>query len=135
MPHPAILPTDRQPTLRVVAMATDTNAAGDMFGGWIIAQIDLAGSIEAHRRARGRVVTVAVNSVQFREPVFVGDLISCYTRVARVGNTSVTIEIEVYAERLRTGGDSLIIKVTEATLTYVAMDAQRRTRPVDPPAA
>lgn len=109
-------------------MPADTNAAGDIFGGWIMSQVDIAGSIEAHRRARGRVVTVAVNSFHFHEPVFVGDLISCYTAVERVGNTSLTVHVEVYAERNRQAEEC--IKVTEATLTYVAVDDNRRPRPV-----
>lgn len=123
------IPEGRQPTVRVLAMPTDTNAAGDIFGGWIMSQVDIAGSIAAYRRAGGRVVTVAVNSFQFHKPVFVGDLISCYAEVARVGRTSLTVRVEVYAERGR--GIEEAIKVTEATLTYVAIDAERRPRPVD----
>lgn len=122
------LPADRQPTIRVAAMPADTNAAGDIFGGWIMSQVDIAGSIEAHRRAQGRVVTVAVNSFHFHQPVFVGDLISCYTEVERVGRTSLTIRVEVYAERNRQAEEC--IKVTEATLTYVAVGEDRRPRPV-----
>lgn len=123
------LPAGRQPTTRVLAMPTDTNAAGDIFGGWIMSQVDIAGSIAAYRRAGGRVVTVAVNSFQFHRPVFVGDLISCYAEVVRVGRTSLTVHVEVYAERSRRIEEC--IRVTEATLTYVAVDAQRRPRPVD----
>jgi len=123
------LPEGRQPTVRVLAMPTDTNAAGDIFGGWIMSQVDIAGSIAAYRHAGGRVVTVAVNSFQFHKPVFVGDLISCYAEVVRVGHTSLTVRVEVYAERSR--GIEEAIKVTEATLTYVAIDAERRPRPVD----
>ncbi len=119
------LPENRQPTLRLVAMPTDVNAAGDIFGGWIISQIDIAGSIEAHRRAKGRVVTVAVNSVQFHEPVFVGDIVSCYAEVIGVGRTSITTNVKVFAERAWHDGSN-IIKVTEATLTYVALDEHRR---------
>jgi acyl-CoA thioesterase YciA len=122
------LPDERQPTIRVLAMPTDTNAAGDIFGGWIMSQVDIAGSIAAYRRANGRVVTVAVNSFQFHQPVFVGDLISCYAEVVRVGHTSLTVHVEVYAERSRRSDECL--RVTEATLTYVAVDAQRRPRPV-----
>jgi acyl-CoA thioesterase YciA len=95
------LPQDREPTIRVLAMPTDTNAAGDIFGGWIMSQVDIAGSITAFRRARGRVVTVAVNSFEFHQPVFVGDLISCYAHVIRVGRTSLSVKVEVYAERNR----------------------------------
>jgi acyl-CoA thioesterase YciA len=126
---PDRLPAERQPTIRVLAMPTDTNAAGDIFGGWIMSQVDIAGSIAAYRRAGGRVVTVAVNSFQFHQPVFVGDLISCYADVVRVGRTSLTVLVEVYAERSR--GTEEAIKVTEATLTYVAVDLQRKPRPVD----
>lgn len=122
------LPTDLHPTIRVLAMPTDTNASGDIFGGWIMSQVDIAGSIEAYRRANGRVATVAVNSFQFHQPVFVGDLISCYARVERVGNTSLTVRVEVYAERNRMTEEC--IKVTEATLTYVAVGEDRRPRPV-----
>jgi acyl-CoA thioesterase YciA len=119
----------RQPTTRVLAMPTDTNAAGDIFGGWIMSQVDIAGSVAAHRRAKGRVVTVAVNALEFHRPVFVGDLISCYAEVVRVGRTSITVNVKVYAERNRRTEEC--IKVTEATLTYVAIDEQRRPRPVD----
>ncbi|MGE0370858.1 MAG: acyl-CoA thioesterase [Gammaproteobacteria bacterium] len=123
------LPAGRQPTTRVLAMPTDTNAAGDIFGGWIMSQVDIAGSIAAYRRAGGRVVTVAVNSFQFHKPVFVGDLISCYADVVRVGRTSLTVHVEVHAERSR--GIEEAIRVTEATLTYVAVDQDRKPRPVD----
>ena len=118
----------RQPAIRVVARPSDTNAGGDIFGGWIMAQIDIAGSIAAYRLAKGRVVTVAVDSLQFHEPVFVGDLISCYADVVRVGRTSVTVAVEVFAERDREGIRH--IKVTEARVTYVAIDDQRKPRPV-----
>lgn len=120
--------TEKQPTTRVLAMPTDTNAAGDIFGGWIMSQVDIAASIAAHRRARGRVVTVAVNEFQFHQPVYVGDLISCYAEVVNVGNTSLTIHVEVIAERDR--GTEQRIKVTEANLTFVAVDEQGNKRPV-----
>jgi acyl-CoA thioesterase YciA len=122
------LPQDREPTIRVLAMPTDTNAAGDIFGGWIMSQVDIAGSIAAFRRAQGRVVTVAVNSFEFHQPVFVGDLISCYTEVIRVGRTSLSVRVEVYAERNRQQEEC--IKVTEAVLTFVAVDEQRKPRVV-----
>ena len=122
------LPQDRDPTIRVLAMPTDTNAAGDIFGGWIMSQGDIAGSITAFRRARGRVVTVAVNSFEFHQPVFVGDLISCYAEVTRIGRTSLSVRVEVYAERNRQKEEC--IKVTEATLTFVAVDEQRKPRVV-----
>lgn len=124
----ALIPQDRQPTTRVLAMPTDTNAAGDIFGGWIMSQVDIAASIVAHRRARGRVVTIAVNEFQFHEPVFVGDLISCYADIVRVGTTSLTVHVDVFAERDR--GIEQCIQVTAATLTFVAVDAQRNKRPV-----
>jgi acyl-CoA thioesterase YciA len=122
------LPRDREPTIRVLAMPTDTNAAGDIFGGWIMSQVDIAGSIAAYRRARGRVVTVAVNSFEFHQPVFVGDLISCYAEVTRIGRTSLTLRVEVYAERNRQQDEC--IKVTEAILTFVAVAEQRKPRVV-----
>jgi len=125
-----LLPTDRQPAIRVLAMPADTNARGDIFGGWIMSQVDIAGSVAAHKAVDGRVVTVAVNSFQFRKPVFVGDLISCYAEVTRIGRTSLTVVVEVFAERERLEGRC--IKVTEATLTYVAIDDQGRPRPVNP---
>ena len=122
------LPQDREPTIRVLAMPTDTNAAGDIFGGWIMSQVDIAGSIVAYRRARGRVVTVAVNSFEFHQPVFVGDLISCYAEVTRIGRTSLSVKVELYAERNRQQEEC--IKVTEATLTYVAVGEDRKPRVV-----
>jgi acyl-CoA thioesterase YciA len=125
------LPAARQPTIRVLAMPTDTNAAGDIFGGWIMSQVDIAGSIAAYRRANGRVVTVAVNAFQFHKPVFVGDLISCYAEVVRIGRTSLTVHVEVFSERSRRVEEC--IRVTEATLTYVAVDQDRKPRPVSSP--
>ncbi len=128
------LPTDRHPTLRVVPMPADTNAAGDIFGGWIMSHADIAGSVVASRRARGRIVTVAVNAFQFRKPVFVSDLVSFYAEVVRVGHTSITVDVVVYAERARQRGEwaGECVKVTEATLTYVAIDDKRRPRAVPP---
>lgn len=124
------LPEDRQPTTRVMARPSDTNGAGDIFGGWIMSQVDIAASIAAYRRARGRVVTVAVNEFQFHKPVFVGDLISCYADVIKVGRTSLTIYVEVFAERHRSGCEDEVIKVTEATLTFVAVSDERQPRVV-----
>ena len=121
----ATLP-DKQPVLRVVAMPTDANIHGDVFGGWIMAQVDLAGSIPAVKRANGRVATVAVNSFLFKHPVFVGDLLSFYADLVRVGRTSLTVQVEVYAQRNRL--DEEIVRVTEATLTYVATDDTRKPR-------
>lgn len=125
---PLQLPPSRQPTIRLVPMPADTNAAGDIFGGWIMSQVDIAGSIVAHQRARGRVVTVAVNSFVFHKPVFVGDVISCYADIVKVGTTSLTVNVEVFAERNRQ--QEHVVKVTEATLTYVAVGPDRKPRPV-----
>lgn len=125
------LPPGRQPTLRLTPMPSDTNAAGDIFGGWMVSQIDIAGSIAAYRRARCHVVTVAINSVQFHEPTFVGDVISCYADVIKVGRTSLTVSVDVYAERITPQGLH-VAKVTEATLTYVAIDENRKPKAVPP---
>ena len=120
-----------QSVLRMVPTSSDTNYAGDIFGGWIMSQVDIAGSVPAIRRARGRVVTVAVNSFVFKQPVFVGDLVSFYTEIIKVGHTSMTVDVAVYAQRgVREGRDEICIKVTEAVLTYVAIDDNRRPRPV-----
>ena len=118
------------PTLRVMPMPSDANIHGDVFGGWIMAQVDIAGAIPAVRRANGRVGTVAVNSFVFKQPVFVGDLLSFYAKIMKTGRTSVTVNVEVYAERNRL--QSEIVKVTEATLTYVATGEDRRPRELPP---
>ena len=123
-------PDETDLAIRVMATPADTNAAGDIFGGWLMAQVDIAGSIIARRRANGRIVTVAVDSFQFHQPVFVGDLVSCYARITRVGRTSLTVHVKAYAERQGTMHE--IIQVTEADLTYVAVDEQRRPRPLAP---
>ena len=122
-------PGDRQPVLRIVPMPAETNAHGTIFGGWVMAQVDIAGSIPAWERAHGPVVTVAVNSFVFKEPVFVGDIVSFYAKVLKVGRTSVTVDVEVYAQRGRVGS-SQVVKVTEAQLTYVAVDERRQPRVV-----
>jgi len=127
----ASLPEGEQPVLRIVPMPADTNAHGTIFGGWVMSQVDVAGSVAAWERAQGRIVTVAVNSFVFREPVFVGDLVSFYARVLKVGRTSITVDVEVFAERRREGKKQ-VVRVTEAQLTYVAVDEQRRPRPVPP---
>ncbi len=114
--------------VRVLAMPKDTNAAGDIFGGWLMSQVDIAGSIAAWQAAGGRVVTVAVNSFRFIKPVLVGDLVSCYSQVTRIGNTSVTVDVEVYAEPER--DPDAVHKVAEATLAYVAIDEDRNPRPI-----
>ncbi len=121
---------DGMPTLRVMPMPADANIHGDVFGGWIMAQVDIAGAIPAVRRASGRVGTVAVNSFVFKQPVFVGDLLSFYSKIVRTGTTSVTVTVEVYAERNRL--QSEVVKVTEATLTYVAVGEDRRPRALPP---
>ena len=124
------LPHDRQPALRVVPMPSDANFTGDIFGGWIMSQVDIAGAIPAIRRARGRVVTVAVNSFTFKQPVFVGDLVSLYADIVRVGRSSITVDVEVFVQRGPL--DIECVKVTEATLTYVAVDENRKPRVVPP---
>ncbi|HEY1609328.1 MAG TPA: acyl-CoA thioesterase [Paraburkholderia sp.] len=125
MTEPVSLP-QTSPTLRVVPLPPDANVHGDVFGGWIMAQVDIAGSIPASRRANGRVATVAVNSFVFKQPVFVGDLVSFYAEIVKTGNTSVTVDVTVYAQRMRLTDE--VVKVTEATLTYVATDSERRPR-------
>jgi acyl-CoA thioesterase YciA len=129
MTAPVQLP-DAMPVLRVTPMPADANIHGDVFGGWIMAQVDIAGAIPAARRANGRVATVAVTSFLFKNPVFVGDLLSFYARVIKSGTTSVTCEVEVYAERMRLQAD--VVKVTEATLVYVATGEDRKPRPLPP---
>jgi acyl-CoA thioesterase YciA len=124
------LPHGKEPTLRVVTMPADANQHGDIFGGWIMAQVDIAGGVTAARRARGRVATVAVNSFQFKQAVFIGDVLSFYADIVRVGTTSITVNVEVYAQR--NPGKLEIVKVTEATLTYVATGEDRRPRQVPP---
>jgi acyl-CoA thioesterase YciA len=123
-----ILPSDDQPVLRIVPMPADTNAHGTIFGGWVMAQVDIAGSIPAWDRAQGPVVTVAVNSFVFKEPVFVGDVVSFYARVLKVGRTSITVDVEVFAQRRSATREA--VKVTEAQLTYVAVDDRRQPRAV-----
>ncbi len=117
----------REPAVRTLAMPADTNPSGDIFGGWIMAQMDIAGGIAAGQRAQGRVATVAVNAMEFHQPVYVGDLVSCYADVTRVGRSSITVRVETIVRRRRTG-DS--VKVTEGTFVYVALDADGKPRPV-----
>jgi len=116
--------------LRVVPMPADANQHGDIFGGWIMSQVDIAGSVLAARRSRGRVATIAVNSFLFKQPVSIGDVVSFYADIVRVGNTSITVYVEVYAQR--NPSDLETVKVTEATLTYVATGPDRKPRPVPP---
>ena len=127
MTAPDTLP-DKQPALRVMPMPADANQNGDIFGGWIMAQVDVAGATLAGRLARGRIATVAVKEFIFKQPVLIGDLLSCYAELVKIGTTSVTVKVEVFAERGRE--DRKVVKVTEATLTYVAIDTSGRPRPI-----
>lgn len=118
------------PTLRVVPMPGDVNQNGDVFGGWVMSQVDVAGAVVARRRAKGRVATVSVNSFQFKQPVSVGDVLSLYAEIVKVGTTSLTIRVEVFAERRPEA--LFVVKVTEAELTYVAIDASGQKRALPP---
>ena len=120
------LPENKQPATRIAAMPKDTNSGGSIFGGWIMSQVDIAGAIPALERARGRVSTVGVRSFEFHEPVFVGDIISCYADIIKTGYSSITVKVEVYAER--NPANKKVVKVTEAELTYVALDENRKPR-------
>jgi len=125
---PLTLPGDRQLVVRVMPMPADANGNGDIFGGWIMAQVDVAGAVLPARIAKGRIATVAVNQFVFKQPVSISDLLSFYAKVERVGRTSVTVNVEVYAER--NPADLHVVKVTEANLTYVAIDMNGRPRPI-----
>ncbi len=118
---------NREPAVRTLAMPADANQSGDIFGGWLLGQMDIAGGIVANRRARGRVATVAIDAMEFHKPVYVGDLVSCYADVIRVGRTSITVRVASLVQR-RHSGDT--VKVTEGTFVYVALDADGRPRPV-----
>ncbi len=122
------LPTDKELVLKVIPMPADCNANGDIFGGWVMAQVDLAGSVVPARHVDGRMATVAVNQFIFKQPVRVGDILSFFAAVTRIGNTSVTVQVEVYAERFR--AQKQYVKVTEASLTYVAIDDMGKPRPI-----
>ena len=122
------MPTDKELVLKVIPMPADSNANGDIFGGWVMAQVDLAGSVIPARLARGRIATVAVNQFIFKQAVKIGDLLSFFAEVERVGTTSVTVKVEVYAQRMRQ--PEPVIKVTEANLTYVAIDMDGKPRPL-----
>ena len=122
------LPENKEPVLRMVPMPADANQHGDIFGGWIMAQVDVAGGTVAGKIARGRVATVAVKEFVFKQPVQIGDVLSFYADLERIGTTSITVTVEVYAERRP--ADPKVVKVTEATLTYVAIDRDGRPRPV-----
>ncbi len=128
LPATTTLPTDRELVLKVIPMPADCNANGDIFGGWVMAQVDLAGSVLPARYVRGRMATVAVNQFVFKHPVRVGDILSLFSHVERIGNTSITVRVEVFAERFSAQGE--YVKVTEASLTYVAIDANGRPRPI-----
>ena len=128
---PLALPTDEQLVLKVIPMPRDCNGNGDIFGGWVMAQVDLAGAVIAAPFADGRMATVAVNEFIFKQPVRVGDILSFFGRLVRIGRTSITVKIEVYAENFRFQGK--YTKVTEASLTYVAIDDQGKPREVVKP--
>lgn len=133
LPHDPLsvkLPPDKELVLKVIPMPADCNANGDIFGGWVMAQVDLAGSVIPARYAGGRMATVAVNEFIFKQPVRVGDILSFYSELTRIGRTSMTVKVEVYAERF--GSQGRYIKVTEASVTYVAIDDQGQPRPVPP---
>ncbi|MEO7938945.1 MAG: acyl-CoA thioesterase [Burkholderiaceae bacterium] len=128
-----MLPTDMDLVLKVIPMPADSNANGDIFGGWVMAQVDLAGSVIPARHAQGRMATVAVNQFVFKQPVRVGDILSFFASLTRKGRTSVTVQVEVYAEQFHTQGN--YVKVTEASLTYVAIDDNGKPRPLPTPDA
>ena len=127
-PTPVDLPTDQELVLKVIPMPADTNGNGDIFGGWVMAQVDLAGSVLPARHTQGRMATVAVNEFIFKHPVRVGDILSFFAKVTRIGRTSITVDVSVFAERYRSQGR--YTKVTQATLTYVAIDEQGRPRAI-----
>ncbi len=125
------LPTDRELVMRVMPLPADSNHNGDIFGGWIMAQVDLAGAVLPARISKGRIATVAVNQFIFKQAVSVGDLLSFYAKVERIGTTSITVNVEVFAER--NPANLVVVKVTEANLTYVAIDATGKSRPIPKP--
>jgi acyl-CoA thioesterase YciA len=127
-PTPVELPTDQVLVLKVIPMPGDCNANGDIFGGWVMAQVDLAGSVLPARYTDGRMATVAVNEFIFKQPVRVGDILSFFSKVVRIGRTSITVKVEVFAERYRSQGT--YIKVTEASVTYVAIDDNGKPREI-----
>ena len=125
---PVHLPTDKDLVLKVIPMPADCNANGDIFGGWVMAQVDMAGSVLPARHVQGRMATVAVNQFVFKQPVRVGDILSFFSSITRIGTTSITVQVEVYAEHMRKQGHYL--KVTEASLTYVAIDDSGKPRKI-----
>lgn len=130
---PETLPDHRELVLRVMPLPSDVNANGDIFGGWLMAQVDMAGAVLPNRIARGRIATVAVNEFLFKQPVSIGDLLSFYAKVVRVGRTSISVHVEVFAERNPAHPE--LVKVTEASITYVAIDKDGKPRPVSAPVA
>ncbi|MCX7276604.1 MAG: acyl-CoA thioesterase [Burkholderiales bacterium] len=124
------LPTDMELVLKVVPMPNNCNSSGDIFGGWVMSQVDLAGSVIPARIAQGRVATVAVKEFVFKQPVHLGDILSLYAATTHIGRTSVTVQVEVYSERLHRQGR--YTKVTEASLTYVAINETGEPRPLPP---
>ena len=130
MPHEGVRMPGREPVLRMMPMPSDVNATGDVFGGWVMAHVDIAGAIPAMRRARGRIATVAVNSFLFKQPISVGDVVSFYAKITRVGHSSISVDVQVYAER--NPAQPVVVKVTEAQLTYVALNEDGSKRAVPP---
>ena len=126
------LPTDQELVLKVIPMPADCNANGDIFGGWVMAQVDLAGSVIPARYTHGRLATVAVKEFIFKQPVRVGDILSFFSEQTRIGRTSITVKVEVYAERFKSQGR--YVKVTEASVTYVAIDENGKPRAIARPA-
>ncbi len=129
MDHKFGLPEDREPVLRVPATPAHTNAGGDIFGGWLMSQIDIAGSIPAVLRAKGRVVTVSVESMTFIQPVKVGDLVSIYAEVQKIGRSSIAVAVEAWSQRNAQAPEC--VKVSQAILVYVAIDESGRPRAVE----
>jgi acyl-CoA thioesterase YciA len=129
--HDGVTMPGVEPVMRVIPLPADMNGNGDIFGGWVMAQVDLAGSVPAMRRTRGRIATVAVNSFLFKQPISVGDLVSFYASIVKVGRTSITVDVQVYAERHP--ANPVVVKVTEAQLTYVAIndDGSKREIPAE----
>ena len=127
-PEPAAPPSEKELVLKVIPMPADTNGNGDIFGGWVMAQVDLAGSVIPARIIRGRMATVAVKEFVFKQPVRVGDILSFFSSVTRIGNTSITVDVEVFAESFRDQGR--FVKVTEALVTYVAIDDEGKPRAI-----
>ena len=116
----------KEPAIKVIAKPRDTNPHGDMFGGWIVSMMDLAGAIAARKVTRTNIVTVAIDNIIFHNPVFVGDCLECFTEVEKVGRTSITIKVEAYVERKDRTSDDEKVKVTEGKFIFVAIDENRR---------